>query len=74
MHPLFIVTLACTALPCPSPPADKYNSFLGKGADTACETCEVTDPRFTSYPGADYCTVPYVDTTCGNGELAWHLG
>lgn len=26
------------------------------------------DPRYTSLAGDDYCLVPWVDTTCANGE------
>lgn len=50
--------------------ADKYNSFLGKSDNAAdCDTCDaLAVPRYTSLPGADYCTVPYVNITCGDGE------
>ncbi|KPF41078.1 hypothetical protein [Rhizobium sp. AAP43] len=48
---------------------DKYNSFLGKSDNAAdCDTCDaLAVPRYTSLPGADYCTVPYVNITCGDG-------
>ncbi len=49
--------------------ADKYNSFLGKSDNAAdCDTCDANaNPRYTSLSGADYCTVPYIDITCGDG-------
>lgn len=62
-------------LPTALPLADKYNSFLGKSDNADCTTCDDTaDPRFTSLPGADYCTVPYVNVNCGDGERGVRLG
>ncbi|KAL4425823.1 hypothetical protein ABPG75_009839 [Micractinium tetrahymenae] len=48
---------------------DQYNKYLGKSvAGTSCTTCDpAATPRYTSLPGADYCTVPYVNMTCGDG-------
>ena len=48
-------------------PADFYQPYLG-GA--SCQQCPTTPPRYTSLPGSDSCLVPWVDTTCGNGEAA----
>lgn len=48
--------------------ADKFNPLLGKSANTACQTCAPgASPRYTSNAGSAYCTVPWVDTTCGDG-------
>ena len=54
--------------------ADKFNKYFGIGpSDTnACAACFSTGTRvsndFTSLAGAAYCTVPYVDFACGNGQ------
>lgn len=43
---------------------DEYNPLLG-GTSDVCTTCTTVAPRFTSYAGAAYCTIPYVETDCG---------
>ncbi len=44
--------------------ANEFNRFLGAKADN-CVTCSTSAPRYTSYAGAAYCTIPYVEVECG---------
>ena len=49
-------------------PADQFQPFLGQGDPGTCQQCNASaDPRLTSEAGADYCTVPYIDTQCTDG-------
>lgn len=49
--------------------ADKFNPYVGQPEAGDCQTCNASAvPRYTSYQGADYCDVPYVNTTCPDGE------
>lgn len=57
-------------IPAFASPAGTYQPYLGQAAGSACLACP--DPEFTSYTGADDCTVPVV-TVCPDGErLAGH--
>ncbi|EFN53625.1 hypothetical protein CHLNCDRAFT_58424 [Chlorella variabilis] len=46
-------------------PRSTYQPYLGQAAGSACLACP--DPEFTSYTGADDCTVPVV-TVCPDGH------
>jgi hypothetical protein len=47
---------------------DEFQPILGQPDISACSTCNATaSPRYTSDLGAAYCTVPYVNITCGDG-------
>lgn len=37
---------------------NEYNALYGSTSVTACKTCPVSNPQYTSYAGAAYCTVP----------------
>ncbi|KAL4424818.1 hypothetical protein ABPG77_011068 [Micractinium sp. CCAP 211/92] len=48
--------------------ADQYQPYLGM-PDGGCLTCDpAAVPRYTSGPGADYCTEPYYDAGCPSGQ------
>lgn len=50
-------------------PADNYQPYLGLSSSGACQVCSPTaNPRYTSNAGDDYCTIPWVDTVCTDGE------
>jgi hypothetical protein len=46
---------------------NEYQRFLGAKADN-CVTCTTDAPRFTSYAASAYCTIPYVNEECGDGQ------
>ena len=48
--------------------ANEFNRFLGAKTDT-CVTCTTGAPRQTSYAGSAYCTIPYVETECGEQQF-----
>ena len=69
VHACLLTSPACPAAPL-SAPADQYQPYLGM-PDGGCLTCDpAAVPRYTSDPGADYCTEPYYDTACPSGEGA----
>ncbi|KAL4421395.1 hypothetical protein ABPG75_010686 [Micractinium tetrahymenae] len=48
--------------------ADQYQPYLGM-PDGGCLTCNASAvPRYTSDPGADYCTEPFYDAACPSGQ------
>ena len=48
--------------------ADTFNPYLGRSTSGDCAACShAIDNSFTSVPGSDYCTIPWLDTSCGNG-------
>lgn len=57
--------------------ADQYNPYVGKSSCTTCATCRATGsgtlaeycPDSTSALGDAYCTLPWIDVTCGGGAL-----
>lgn len=49
--------------------ADTFNPFLGKSASGACQACSHTAGNaFTSDAGSDYCTIPWFNTNCADGQ------
>ena len=64
-----LLSLPACLLACP---ADTYQPYLGKDtAGTDCKSCNHASSGVTSLEGADYCSVPWVDTTCGDGAQGW---
>lgn len=49
--------------------AGEFQPLLGQISDT----CQACSSGYTSYAGSDYCTIPYVDTTCSSGASAGAL-
>lgn len=48
---------------------DTFNPFVGQTLLDDCQTCNASAvPRYSSYQGADYCDVPYINTACPSGE------
>ena len=48
--------------------ADSANPLLGQSASGDCAACSHADGNaYTSAAGSDYCTVPWLDNSCGNG-------
>lgn len=53
--------------------ANTYNQLLGRTNVDACNTCPISDPQYTSYPGAAYCTVPAINSDCESEESLCQL-
>ncbi|PRW59428.1 serine threonine [Chlorella sorokiniana] len=52
--------------------ADYANPLLGAKASGACTQCSASlSPRFTSLPGAGYCTVKYFERNCQTDGTYW---